>query len=86
MKRLGFASTLYVTLRLRYGNISTIRCHTLKESCLVCPLRRGHERSVVSLLNHRTDPNVRDSRGVSALSHAAGSAAAGLLRKAGAKD
>ena len=53
---------------------------------LPAALQRGHWDSVVSLRDHGADANVRDRNGVSALKLAAGSQAAELLRKAGAKD
>jgi ankyrin repeat protein len=53
---------------------------------LLAALRRQHFDIMVSLLGHGADPNVRDRNGVSALRLAAGSPAAELLRKAGAKE
>ena len=52
---------------------------------LLAALRREHFDIVPLLLEHGADANVRDRNGVSALKLAAGSPAAELLRRAGAK-
>jgi ankyrin repeat protein len=59
---------------------------TAGDTPLVAALRRKHYDIVVSLLDHGADPNVRDGKGVSALTLAAEGPAAGWLRKAGAKE